>query len=265
MTIKEFRISDIKEYENNPRHNDGAVDIVADDLTPEQVKAFRLADNKTGEFAEWDFDLLEQELSELSGFEFDMQQFGFEEEEIDWAGVDDLSEESYEAPQKTALKCPCCGHIDTPNHFIKVAQEQIERREAQNYTIRNATLEDVEQVKIIADSNSSEIGFVLRPALEEAVEKGHLIVAELDGEILGFCNFNIRKADGVTVIYEICTDYKYRGNKIGKALIDFLQKPISLKCPVGNESNNFYEHCGFTLKTVEDGKKRKLNVWELTE
>jgi site-specific DNA-methyltransferase (adenine-specific) len=30
--------------------------IVADDLTPEQVKAFRLADNKTSEFAEWDMD-----------------------------------------------------------------------------------------------------------------------------------------------------------------------------------------------------------------
>lgn len=32
--------------------------VVADDLTDEQVKAFRLADNKTAEKAEWDFDLL---------------------------------------------------------------------------------------------------------------------------------------------------------------------------------------------------------------
>lgn len=36
--------------------------IVADDLTPEQVKAFRLADNKTGELAEWDMDKLDIEL-----------------------------------------------------------------------------------------------------------------------------------------------------------------------------------------------------------
>ena len=36
--------------------------IYADDLTPEQVKAYRLADNKVAEFAEWDFDLLNQEL-----------------------------------------------------------------------------------------------------------------------------------------------------------------------------------------------------------
>ena len=33
--------------------------IIADDLTPEQIKAFRLADNKVGELAEWDFAKLE--------------------------------------------------------------------------------------------------------------------------------------------------------------------------------------------------------------
>lgn len=51
--------------------------IVADDLTEEQIKAFRLADNKTAEKAEWDFDLLEEELSEL--FNFDMEMFGFDD------------------------------------------------------------------------------------------------------------------------------------------------------------------------------------------
>lgn len=50
--------------------------IVADDLTPEQVKAFRLADNKTAEMAEWDLELLDAELLELA--DFNMEQFGFE-------------------------------------------------------------------------------------------------------------------------------------------------------------------------------------------
>ena len=36
--------------------------IVADDLTEEQIKAYRLADNKVSEFSEWDFDLLGEEL-----------------------------------------------------------------------------------------------------------------------------------------------------------------------------------------------------------
>lgn len=50
--------------------------IVADDLTEEQVKSFRLADNKVGEIAEWDFDLLEKELKDIA--DLDMSDFGFD-------------------------------------------------------------------------------------------------------------------------------------------------------------------------------------------
>ena len=50
--------------------------VIADDLTEEQVKAFRLADNKVGELAEWDFDLLGEELDGI--FDIDMSEFGFE-------------------------------------------------------------------------------------------------------------------------------------------------------------------------------------------
>lgn len=54
--------------------------IIADDLTPEQVKDFRLADNKVAEFAEWDIELLNLELEELSleDLDFEMADFGFE-------------------------------------------------------------------------------------------------------------------------------------------------------------------------------------------
>lgn len=58
--------------------------IIADDLTPEQVKAFRIADNKTGELAEWDFTALEIELAELSEVsDIDMSDFGFDISEIE--------------------------------------------------------------------------------------------------------------------------------------------------------------------------------------
>lgn len=50
--------------------------IIADDLTPEQVKAFRLADNKVAEFSTWDFKKLNEELSEL-GSAFNFEGFGF--------------------------------------------------------------------------------------------------------------------------------------------------------------------------------------------
>lgn len=58
--------------------------IVADDLTEEQIKAFRLADNKVAELASWDFSELEKELDELKDMEldFDMSEFGFEPSEI---------------------------------------------------------------------------------------------------------------------------------------------------------------------------------------
>ena len=50
--------------------------VVADDLTEDQVKAYRLADNKVSEAAEWDFELLDQEIDDLP--DFDMTAFGFE-------------------------------------------------------------------------------------------------------------------------------------------------------------------------------------------
>lgn len=52
--------------------------IVAEDLTPEQVKAFRIADNKVSELAEWDLDKLGIELAELKELDFEMSDFGFD-------------------------------------------------------------------------------------------------------------------------------------------------------------------------------------------
>lgn len=50
--------------------------IKKDDLTPAQIRAFRLADNKVGEFSQWDMELLGDELKDL-GDVFDMGDFGF--------------------------------------------------------------------------------------------------------------------------------------------------------------------------------------------
>ena len=56
--------------------------IIADDLTDDQIKAYRIADNKVAEYSDWDFDLLEIELEEIN---YDMSEFGFdlEEEEVE--------------------------------------------------------------------------------------------------------------------------------------------------------------------------------------
>lgn len=67
--------------------------VVADDLTEEQIKAYRLADNKVAELAEWDVDLLGEELDGI--FDIDMSDFGFDMTEEDETEVieDEIPEE----------------------------------------------------------------------------------------------------------------------------------------------------------------------------
>ena len=128
MEIESVKIEDLIPYENNPRNNDEAVEgvkasirefgfkipmvidqnnvivcghtrfkaakalglkevpcIRANDLTEKQIKAFRIADNKVAEVATWDIDKLQIELDEIS---FDMSDFGFEIEHVDFFDQD---------------------------------------------------------------------------------------------------------------------------------------------------------------------------------
>lgn len=71
--------------------------IIADDLNEDQIKAFRIADNKTAELADWDMDKLAEELKLI---EMDMEQFGFDDLEklLDRDVLeDDFKEELHEA------------------------------------------------------------------------------------------------------------------------------------------------------------------------
>lgn len=93
--------------------------VVVDDLTPQQIKALRLADNKTNELADWDIDELDIELQDLSNMQ--MERFGFEElPEIDWDNVNEISESNYKKPESDKLRCPLCGGVDEKIRFVKV-------------------------------------------------------------------------------------------------------------------------------------------------
>lgn len=105
--------------------------------------------------------------------------------------------------------------------------------------VRKSTLEDIDAIKKICSKHSKEIGFVLRPVLEKSCKDGTLLVYESDGIIAGFCNYHRRK-DGITTIYEICVSDDFRHKGIGKSLINEVPKPIRLKCPIDNKSNDFY-------------------------
>lgn len=147
MKIVEKKISEIKEYENNPRNNDNAVDkvaasikefgfkipiiidknnvivcghtrvkaalklgmktvpsIVADDLNDEQIKAFRIADNKVSEFSTWDFEKLEKE---LAGLDFDMSGFGMDKASFD------RSFESMRQPAPSPTQAPVAPSVQS--------------------------------------------------------------------------------------------------------------------------------------------------------
>lgn len=92
--------------------------VVAEDLTPKQIKAFRLADNKTAEKASWDFEKLTDEIADLE-LDFDLTSLGFGEFELDVLkngnnfdeeALDDLftdAPEKQKEPKK--IQCPHCG------------------------------------------------------------------------------------------------------------------------------------------------------------
>ena len=73
--------------------------FVADDLSEEQAKAYRLVDNKTNEFANWDFDALNLELFDIENI--DMSQFGFEFNE----STDDIKEANYDESISVVIDC----------------------------------------------------------------------------------------------------------------------------------------------------------------
>ena len=72
--------------------------IMADDLNEDQIRAFRLADNKTAEMADWDFDLLEMEFNDIDPELFDMSDFGFfqDDEETEDKAPTEVTEDDFD-------------------------------------------------------------------------------------------------------------------------------------------------------------------------
>lgn len=78
--------------------------LVADGVTEEQKKKYRLLDNKTGELAGWDFEKLAVELDGLDFGDFD---FGFDSGSFEWEDLVEDMEPKEKEPKK--IQCPHCG------------------------------------------------------------------------------------------------------------------------------------------------------------
>ena len=93
--------------------------VVADDLTEDQVKAYRLADNKTGELAEWDTALLDEELAELA--DFDMEQFGFDF--FDEEKVEPKQREEAPYHENVSVVVECENDAEAERVFLQLQSE----------------------------------------------------------------------------------------------------------------------------------------------
>lgn len=108
--------------------------ITADDLTEEQIKAFRLADNKTAEISKWDKKKLEEELEGINWDDIDMTLFGFDNifESMEQEVIDDdfdegqyLTDEPYSKQGDIYLLGPhriMCGDSTNPE-IVKVLMD----------------------------------------------------------------------------------------------------------------------------------------------
>jgi ribosomal protein S18 acetylase RimI-like enzyme len=145
----------------------------------------------------------------------------------------------------------------------------------QSVTIRLAKLEDIEGAKRIAAQCANELGFVNIATLIEAQKRDWLLIASRydtenqSEEVIGFINFRIKKDNNCT-LYDIAIKKEYRGEGIGKRLLDDLiwhvfvarGTEIILKCPADLPANNFYQRNNFKLYGTEAGRKRKLKIWK---
>ncbi len=77
--------------------------IIAENLTPEQVKAYRIADNKLGELATWDENMLKEELLEIQEQEIPLEVLGFTEIDLQQIFVEEEEKEKKPKEEKTTL------------------------------------------------------------------------------------------------------------------------------------------------------------------
>jgi hypothetical protein len=112
---------------------------IADNLTPEQINAYRIADNRTNEEAEWDIELLKTELKDLQLKDFDLDLTAFDEDELNnflFEEKEGLTDEDAvpETPEEPITKLGdiwklgnhrlMCGDSTLINNFDKLCLEQ---------------------------------------------------------------------------------------------------------------------------------------------
>lgn len=135
--------------------------------------------------------------------------------------------------------------------------------------IRIAGAAHVDETKQLADANRQVFSFITRAAFEDASRERALLIALVNGHVVGFVRYHHRVRDTLTTLYDICVDESLRGRGIGSRMIRHLKDDcrmrgrtaIGLKCPAGSRANEFYAAHGFSLVTTLPGTRRPINLW----
>ena len=143
--------------------------IMVDDLTEEQIKAFRLADNKVSEKAEWDNDLLGEELDNI--LNINMEDFGFDL-------IESLEEENEEDEEGEIQFTEILG--EEHNYIVLYFDNEVDWLQAESlFNLKNVkNLSTRKDGKITKGMEGKGIGRVIKG--REAIDK-----------ILGVNNENI--------------------------------------------------------------------------
>ena len=160
--------------------------IVADDLTEDQIKAFRIADNKVSEYATWDEEKLSQELSDIM---LDMTEFGddlFSDDDTMEVELDDEEENPYSQEKHVPQYEPTGDFVDImdliddekTNELIREIKESNVSDDEKNFLIKAAYRHLVFNYSKIADyySNASE-------EMQILMEKSALVIIDMDDAI----------------------------------------------------------------------------------
>ena len=214
MNLREIATSRLKEYENNPRNNDLAVEkvkysierfgflfpvvidvnyvivaghtrvrackelgiqsipcIIADDLTEEQINFFRLVDNKTSEYSDWDFEKLKEELEVidltleenqllLERFELSTEVFDIEPEQAEikitafnFMGV----KESKPKEKKPTVSTIKSEESTQPEEINSVTAPENEANEVRNDVVENNSIKAEDAPEVASSTVSGNI------------------------------------------------------------------------------------------------------------
>jgi hypothetical protein len=138
-----------------------------------------------------------------------------------------------------------------------------------SFSHRYAVAGDVPFVMALQRSNRESVGGLPRPAIEDRVRRGTLLLGLLNDEPAGYLMFDV--GAGLLRIPQACIQYDARRRRYGEALVGRMLgdnpdvSEVRLRCAADMDANLFWRDMGFTcVGTTQGGKRRGrlLNLWQ---